>query len=65
MMHGCGKCSKIGAVLMLLVGVAFLLVDKHVWHFWDLSWWTVLFLLLGLGGLASGMCKDCQTMKKK
>ena len=64
MMHACGKCSKVGAVLMLLVGIAFLLVDKHVWAFWGLQWWTVLFLLWGIGGVGSSMCKDCKAVKK-
>ena len=63
--HMCGKCSKLSAVLMLVIGVVFLLVDRHVWTFWGLQWWTVLFLLMGLGGLGSGTCKDCQAMKKK
>ncbi|HII16700.1 TPA: hypothetical protein HA361_02180 [Candidatus Woesearchaeota archaeon] len=56
----CSKCSKITGVLVLVAGILFLLVDIGFWKFFDLSWYTVVFLLLGLVGIASASCKDCQ-----
>jgi len=64
-MHSCEKCMKIGGALLLIAGVLFLLQDLKVWSFWNLSWFTVLFLIIGTGHLASSGCKDCQAMKKK
>lgn len=61
-MQGCGKCKMAGAVLFLLVGVAFLFRDVGVWDFWDIQGWTVLFLLLGLTCIGHSCCKDCQAM---
>ena len=64
MMHMCGKCSKITALLILLAGVAFLLVDLGVWKFWNLQWWSVLFTMLGLTAFGSSICGDCQAMRE-
>lgn len=59
MMMGCKKCSKVTGVLFLVFGVLFLLRDLGVWDFWNVQWWTVLFLLAGLCGLAMCHCSDC------
>lgn len=56
----CKKCGKLCSVLVLLFGLGFLLQDLGRWSFWGLNWYTVVFLLLGLGSLASYGCKDCQ-----
>jgi len=47
-------------VLLLVLGLLFLLVDLGAWAFWGVSWWTALFLLVGLCSLAGGSCKDCK-----
>ncbi len=57
----CTKCSKMSGVLILLVGVGFLLVDLKVWNFWNLSGWTVLFLLVGLLSLGCACCPMCKS----
>lgn len=46
-------------MLVLLAGILFLLQDVGVWAFWDLNWYTVAFILVGVGGLASSGCADC------
>lgn len=58
----CRKCTTISGVLLLLVGLGFLLVDVGVWSFLGLSWWTVLFLVIGIVGIAKSQCADCQRM---
>ena len=63
-MMGCKKCQMVCGVLMLLAGLAFLLVDLGMWTFWNIQWWTVLFLLWGVGGIAMRCCPDCQAMKR-
>ncbi len=65
MMDGCQKCKKITAILLLVAGVGFLLADLDVWDFGSLSWYTVLFLIIGLTGFAKCTCKDCQIAVKK
>ena len=63
-MNGCAKCNKVCGLLMLLAGILFLLRDLAIWDFWGVQWWTVLFLLFGIGGVAGSSCKECQKMKK-
>ena len=65
MMNVCEKCSKIGSVVFLVLGVLFLLRDINVWDFWNIQWWTVLFILIGVVGLCKSSCKDCQSMMKE
>ncbi len=60
-MHACGKCMKIGGAVFLVLGVLFLLRDLGVWNFWNIQWWTVLFLLVGL--IKFKGCKDCEKKK--
>ncbi len=64
MMDGCKKCCMVTAVLLLLLGVLFLLVDIGLWDFWNVQWWTAVFLLMGIVGLAQSGCKNCQSMKR-
>ena len=59
-MGGCSTCKKMSGWTWLVVGLLFLLQDRGVWGFFGLKWWTVLFLLVGLGAVASSCCKDCQ-----
>jgi len=67
-MQGCEKCRGLCGILILLLGIAFLLVDLGMWSFWNVSWYTAIFLVIGLGSLASKSCPNCQaesTGKKK
>ena len=40
----CRKC----ALLALIAGILFLLQDLGIWAFWNISWYTVGFILAGL-----------------
>jgi hypothetical protein len=64
-MHGHGKYFGIALVVL---GVLFLLRDLDIWSFWNISWWTALFLLVGIKGIIhTFMCKDgncCNPVKK-
>lgn len=60
----CNKCSKISGVILLALGVLFLLRDLNLWNFFNIQWWTALFILLGVVSLACSGCKDCQNMKE-
>ncbi len=57
----CPICStdvcKGCAIVAVIAGVLFLLQDLAIWDFWGLSWYTVGFLILGVGSLIA--------MKKK
>jgi predicted secreted protein len=48
--------------MLLIVGVLFLLKDLNMWTFWGLSWWTVLFIVLGICKIGMSKCHDCQAM---
>ncbi|MFH1174284.1 MAG: hypothetical protein V1725_04070 [archaeon] len=61
----CEKCSKMGGLLFFLFGIIFLLQNLNVWNFWGIQWYTVLFVLMGLGMICMASCKECQTPKKK
>jgi len=68
MHHICGKCKKLFGLLILLLGVAFLLVDLGKWTFWNINWWTVVFLFMGLKVFcicSCPECKDAMKVKKK
>jgi predicted ferric reductase len=58
-MMGGGACKcphhKAFGWVILILGVLFLLRDFNVWSFWNISWWTAAFILIGLGGF----CKCC------
>ncbi len=64
MMNSCEKCGKVLGILLLVLGVLFLLRDINVWNFWNIQWWTALFILAGVVYLATGSCGDCKKMRK-
>jgi len=39
--------------IVLIIGILFLIKDIMNWgnYWWDLNWWTAMFIILGLGGL--------------
>ena len=63
MMTGCSKCMKIGGATFLILGIAFLLRDMNYWDFWNISWWTALFVVMGIGSLGSSKCPDCKALR--
>jgi len=48
--HGICKGS---ALIALVAGVLFLLQDLAIWNFWGINWYTVAFLMIGLGSLCA------------
>jgi len=65
MLDGCQKCMKLSAVLFLAAGVLFLLGDLNIWNFWNIQWYTVLFVLMGFLKLGMCSCSECRKMNKK
>ena len=53
----------IGGISILVLGVLFLLRDINIWNFWNIQWWTALFVVVGIGQLGSANCKNCQAMR--
>ena len=39
---------KVAAILAIILGILFLLQDLLIYDFWDISWYTVGFILTGL-----------------
>ena len=62
MMMGCKKCMTMGGALLAVLGAVFLLRDLGVWNFWNIQWYSALFLLMGVGKLGHSSCADCQAM---
>ena len=60
----CQKCAKMCGVLVFVAGLLLLSRDLGIWEFWNLSPWTLVFLLVGLAKLGSSGCKDCKKMCK-
>lgn len=63
-MVGCRKCMKMGGATLLVLGILFLLQDLGFWDFWDISWWTALFIAMGIGSLGSANCPDCRAIRE-
>jgi hypothetical protein len=64
-MHACAKCSKMCGWLFLIIGILYLLSDLGAISWWNFSWYTAVFVLMGLGWIGKSSCKDCQSMMKK
>ena len=64
MMVGCRKCMKMGGASLLVLGVLFLLQDLNIWDFWNISWWSALFVVMGIGSLGSANCPDCRAIRE-
>lgn len=47
-----GDCPGWFNWVVLIVGILYLLTDLGTISFWNLSWWTVLFILWGLMGIS-------------
>jgi hypothetical protein len=62
-MMGCNNCIKMAGWSLLVLGVLFLLQDLNIWNFWNISWYTALFVVAGIGHLGSANCKNCQAMR--
>jgi len=63
-MMGCSKCMKMGGASLLVLGIIFLLVDLSIWDFWNISWWTALFAVMGIGTLGSANCRECRAIRE-
>lgn len=46
-MVGTSLCRGL-ALVTLIVGTLFLLQDLGIWAFWNISWYTIGFILVGL-----------------
>ncbi|MBI2658831.1 hypothetical protein HYX05_01870 [Candidatus Woesearchaeota archaeon] len=60
---GCNKCMQMGGATFLILGLAYLAVDLGWWDFWNISWWTALFVVWGIGSWGSSKCPDCMAMR--
>ncbi|MBW2990956.1 hypothetical protein KY348_04585 [Candidatus Woesearchaeota archaeon] len=40
--------------IVLIIGILYLISDILTWgpFWWDLNWWTAVFLILGLAGIS-------------
>lgn len=57
------KCVKICGSVFLVLGILFLLRDLNMWDFWNIQWWTALFLVMGIGCLSSLTCPECKAIR--
>lgn len=53
----------IGGISFLVLGVLFLLQDLEVWNFWGISWYSALFVVVGIAHLGSSKCPDCEAVR--
>ncbi len=53
----------IGGASFLVLGVIFLLKDLGTWDFWGISWWTALFVVVGVGQIGSSKCPNCEAVR--
>ena len=60
----CKKCTGMCGWSLLVLGILYLLTDLGYVTFWNVQWWTALFLLAGVSALAMNKCPDCQALVK-
>lgn len=65
MMECCEKCSNCMSWTVFIVGFLFLLRDWGVWDFFNIEWYTAVFLLVGICMLGANTCKECKIENKK
>jgi len=59
-------CCKHQAWILLIVGILYLLQDLGSITFWNVSWYTVVFVLWGLSGVLGQCCEgECSIPKGK
>ncbi|MBI2671703.1 hypothetical protein HYX16_02100 [Candidatus Woesearchaeota archaeon] len=46
----------------MLLGLVFFGANLGWWSFWNIQWYSALFVLVGVSKLAKGKCKDCCNM---
>ena len=61
----CDKCSKLIALVVLVLGVLFLLKDFGVWAFWNISWYSAVLVVAVLAMFCTGACPMCKVEAKK
>lgn len=62
----CMHCAgKYWGLLVLVLGIALLLQDLGKWAFWNISPWTLVFLLAGIGMVTTAACGCCVPKKGK
>ena len=59
-MMGCNKCSSMCGWTVLILGILFLLQDLGRWSFWNIKWWTIMFIVTGISYVAMSNCNSCQ-----
>ncbi|MBC8495078.1 hypothetical protein H8D36_02915 [archaeon] len=43
-------CGKTLGIIFFIIGIIYLVADLVAgWNFWGINWWTVMFILVGLG----------------
>ena len=61
----CHNCKQHSGIGLLIIGIAYLLVDLGVWTAWGVSFWTTLTIYVALAMFLSTLCADCKIDKKK
>lgn len=65
----CCKCKSTTGLIILAAGILFLLRDLGVWNFWNIQWWSIIFIVGGMIAMCkgSGCCSEgeCCTKPEK
>ncbi len=59
-MGRCPRCTKITGALLLVAGILLVVQDLGYWNLFGIQWYTLGFLIFGVGKIASTTCKDCR-----
>ena len=51
----CKAMPKNWAIITLIIGILYLGQEIGWWTFWTFSWWTVVFLMLGVCNLQKSL----------
>ena len=59
----CGKCSRMMAWVMLILGLVFILNSYGIFFNFGASEWGVVLVVFGLCGIMGSGCPGCQQMQ--
>jgi len=64
LMDLCEKCRLSGGIIFLVLGIVYMLVTYGYWDYFGINFWSIGYIVIGLGFLCEAGCPYCTKLKK-